>query len=77
MDDAGNLLLLEFERFPDQQLIQPPILAKNERVVKAGHQQDILHPKGHQVLKALEETLGVDDGIGGVGCSHFKGLEAI
>ncbi len=70
MGDPGNLLLLEFERFPDQQLIQPPVLAQNERVVEAGDQQNILHPEGHQVLEALEEALGVDDGVGGVGYSH-------
>jgi len=28
---------------------------------------------GHQVLEALEEALGVDDGIGGVGDAHVEG----
>ncbi len=64
MSDPGNLLLLEFERFADQQLVQPPVLAQDERVVEAGDEQNVLHPKGHQVLESLEEPLGVYDGIG-------------
>lgn len=27
---------------------------------------------GHQVLEAIEEVLGVDDGVGGVGERHVK-----
>jgi hypothetical protein len=38
---------------------------------RAGDQQNILHPKGHQVLEDLKEALGVDDGVGGVGYGHL------
>jgi hypothetical protein len=75
VSDSGNLLLLKFERFPNQQLIQPPIFTQNERVVKAGDQQNILYPKGHQVLEALEEAFRVNDGIGGVGNGHLLKLD--
>ena len=66
----GTCEQIEFERLPDQQLIQAAVLAQDERVVEAGDEQNVLHAEGHQVLEALEEALGVDDGVGGVGQRH-------
>ena len=64
MRDAGNLLQIQFERFVDQQLVQPPVFAQDERIVEAGDQQDVLHPERHQVLEALEARFGIEKRLG-------------
>jgi hypothetical protein len=56
---AWNFLQLKLERFPNEQFVEPPIFTKDEGIVEAGDEKDVLHPKGHQVFEALEELLGV------------------
>ena len=63
--DTGNLVLLQLQRFADEQLVQASVLAQDERVVEAGNQQDVVHPERHQVLESVEETLGGWRRIGG------------
>ena len=61
--DSRNVLQVELVRFADQQLVQAAVFAQNERVVQAGHQQDVLHPEGHQVLEGFEELFLFDGGF--------------
>ena len=53
----GNLVEIQLQRFVNQQLIETPVFAQDERIVEAGDQQDVVHSERHQVLEALEETL--------------------
>ena len=72
---AGNLLQIEFQRFADQQLVQAAVFAKNEGVVQAGDQQNVLHPERHQVLEAFEQPLRVHrDGFGCADHESFVSL---
>ena len=68
------LLKIEFERLTNQQLVEPAVFAKDERIVEAGDQENVLHPEGHQVLEALEESLRIDDGVGCVPHAHGQVL---
>ena len=60
MRDSRNLLQIQFQRLADQQLIQPPILAQDERVIQARHQQDVVHAKWHQLFEAFEQPLRIE-----------------
>ncbi len=37
----GHVVQVEFERFADQQFVQPAVFAQDEGVVEAGDQQDV------------------------------------
>ena len=63
---------VQLQRLADQQLIKAAVLAQDERIVKAGDQQDIVHAKGHQVLEALEEVLRSVRQIGSVPDRHYE-----
>ena len=73
----GNLLQVEFERFVDQQLVEPAIFAQDERIVEAGDEKNVLHLERHQVVEALKALFGVEGEIrrnDGLGCaSHVHG----
>ncbi len=61
--DARHLMKVQFQRFADQQFIEPPIFAQDERVVEAGDEQNVVHAERHQVLEAFEEAFGGRGGI--------------
>ena len=61
--DARHVLQVELVGFADQHLVQAAVFAQDERVVQAGHQQDVLHPEGHQVFEGFEELFLFDDGF--------------
>ena len=58
-------MLLQLQRFADQQLVEAAVLAQDEGVVEAGDQQDVVHAERHQVLEGVEEALG----LGGASCA--------
>src|SRR4029077_4013424 len=64
MCNSGNLLRTQFERFVDQQLVEPSIFPQNERVIEARHQKDVMHFEGHQVFEAFKAFFGVENPLG-------------
>ena len=64
MGDSGDVLEMQFERVADQQFVEPSVLAQNEGIVEARHQQDVPHPEGHELLEGLEEFFRIGDRLG-------------
>jgi hypothetical protein len=70
MGDSRNLLQVEFEGFIDEELIQASVFAKDEGVVEAGDQKDVMHLEGHQVFEAFKALLSVKDWSGDAAVDH-------
>ena len=69
MRNSGNILQMKVERLFQQQLVQSPVFAQNERVVQAGNEQDVVHAEGHEILEAFEEVLRARS-LRGCMCRH-------
>ena len=54
MGDARRMLEVQFKGLSDEQFVQAPVFAQDERIVEAGDKQNVLHPKGHQVFETFE-----------------------
>ena len=59
MRDPGNLPQVQFERFVDEQFVEPAVFAKDEGIVEAGDEQDVLHLERHQVFEAFKALFRV------------------
>ena len=77
MSDPGNLLQVQFERFVDEQFVEPPVFAQDERVVQARHQKNVLHLEGHEIFEAFKALLGVKNGLGNAREGHGVRKELI
>ena len=51
--DVRRVMRVEVDDLAHHQLVQPAVFLQRERIVQARHEQDVLHPVGHQVLKQL------------------------
>jgi hypothetical protein len=70
MSDPWNLAEIQFEGFINQQFAQTSIFAKDEGIIEAGDQKNIVDAKRHQVLETFEPLLRVNDGLGNAWQGH-------
>ena len=70
MRDPRDAPEVELERFVDEQLVEPAILAENERIVETGDEKNVLHLERHQVFEAFKALFGVQNRRGDAVDTH-------
>ena len=61
---------VEFERFVDEQLVEPAIFAEDEGIVETGDEKNVLHLERHQVFEAFKALVGVQNRLGDAADAH-------